>query len=97
MQTDTGKTILYETLDEIRNKWLDFKFAIHFSRLSNGSTEAWLNKEHIISYHGATCYSSKKGYSNPSHFYFKTGLYRDVMKEPMTIYIDDYCKKEIIR
>jgi len=96
MQTDTGKTILYETLDEIRNKWLDFKFAIHFSRLSNGSTDAWLNQEHIISYHGATCYSSKKGYSNPSHFYFKTGLYRDVMKEPMTIYIDNYCKKEIL-
>jgi Polysaccharide lyase len=38
MQTDTGKTTLYETHDEIRNKWLDFKFVIHFSRLSNGST-----------------------------------------------------------
>lgn len=97
MQTDTGKTTLYETHDEIRNKWLDFKFVTRFSRLANGSTEAWLNQEHIISYHGVTCYSSKKGYSNPGHFYFKMGLYRDVMKEPMTIYIDEYCKKEVLQ
>lgn len=97
MQTDSGKTKLYETYADIRNKWLDFKFIIHFSRLSNGSTEAWLNHEHIISYHGITCYSSNKGYTNPGHFYFKTGLYRDVMKEPMTIYIDEYCKKELMQ
>ena len=95
MEAESFDTTIYKTHDEIRNKWLDFRFVNCFSRLNNGHIKAWLNEKQILSYNGVTCYSSKKGYSDPSHFYFKTGLYRDLMPEPMTIYIDEYRKKEL--
>jgi hypothetical protein len=39
--------------------------------------------------------SAATGYTHPGRFYFKMGLYRDLMPEPMTIYIDEYRKKEL--
>ena len=96
VQTDSGESTIYKTKDEIRSKWLDFKFKIRFLRSAEGKVEAWLNEKQIINFKGTTCYSSKKGYTDKSHFYFKTGLYRDLMNEPMTIYIDEYSKKELI-
>jgi len=95
IQTDSGAKTVYQTKEEVRNKWLDFKFRVCFSRLANGSVTAWLNEKQIVHFNGSTCYSSLKGYPDKSYFYFKMGLYRDVMPEPMTIYIDDYSKKEI--
>jgi hypothetical protein len=95
IQTDSGRRTLYETTDEIRNKWLDFNFKVCFKRLGDGFVTAWLNEKQILDFKGATCYSSLKGYTAESRFYFKTGLYRDVMSVPMTIYIDEYSKKEI--
>ena len=97
IQTDTLRKVVYLTEDEIRNKWLDFKFKVRFSRSDSGQVDAWLNEKQIISYKGSTCYSVKKGYADKSYIYFKTGLYRDVMTEPMTIYIDEYSKKELIQ
>ncbi len=35
------------------------------------------------------------GYSGPGLFYFKMGLYRNVMLQPMTIYLDEYHKRKI--
>lgn len=93
IQTDSGKKTVYQTTDELRNKWLDFRFKLRFSRQGNGLTEAWLNEKQIVNFKGVTCYSSQRGYKNKSLFYFKMGLYRDVMPEPMTIYIDEYSKK----
>ena len=61
----------------------------------SGKVDAWLNEQQIINYRCSTSYSSKKGYNDKSYFYFKMGLYRDVMAEPMTIYIDEFRKKEI--
>lgn len=95
MQTDSGQVTLYKTTEEIRNKWLDFKFRVKFSRLANGQIDAWLNGDSIIHYAGISCYSSARGYPAKSYFYFKMGLYRDRMPQPMTIYIDEYSKKEL--
>jgi hypothetical protein len=95
LNTDSGAKTIYQTKEEVRNKWLDFKFNVCFSRLSNGWVNIWLNEKQITSFKGITCYSSQKGYNSNSYFYFKMGLYRDVMPVPMTIYIDDYSKKEI--
>ena len=95
IQTDSATKTVYETTDEIRNKWLDFRFRARFSRLNNGQADAWLNEKQIIHFNGITCYSSKKGYKDKSYFYFKMGLYRDIMPEPMIIYIDEYSKKEL--
>ena len=95
IQTDTTTVTVFQTTDEVRNKWLDFKFKVRFSRKADGLVEAWLNETQIINFKGITCYSSKKGYPDKSYFYFKTGLYRDLMPEPMTIYIDEYGKKKL--
>jgi hypothetical protein len=94
-QTGADEKIIFQTKDEVRNKWLDFKFSVRFSRMNNGETIAWLNEKQIINLKGITCYSSQNGYTAKSNFYFKTGLYRNVMPEPMTIYIDEYSKQEL--
>ena len=84
--TDAGRRKLYECKDEIRNRWLDFKFRIRFSKQDNGGIEAFLNNKNIISYKGITAYSEKRGYSSPNNlFYFKMGLYRARMPEPMSV------------
>lgn len=95
IRNDSTTKTVYETKDEVRNKWLDFTFKVRFSRLNNGEVNAWLNENKIINYRGITAYTSKKGYHDKSYFYFKTGLYRDRMSLPMTIYVDEY-RKQII-
>jgi hypothetical protein len=97
LNTDPGRQKLYEQSENVRNQWLDFKFQIRFSQQDSGAVTAYLNQKSIINYKGVTSYSGKKGY-HASHntYYFKMGLYRDRMQDPMTIYIDDYQKKEVV-
>ena len=59
--------------------------------------KAWLNDKQMVDYTGVNAYPENKqtGYAHPGQFYFKMGLYRDLMAEPMTIYIDEYRKKEL--
>jgi hypothetical protein len=87
--------VLYRTKKNLRNKWLDFRFIIRFSRKQDGEIKAWLNNELIVNHIGINAYPEKGGYPGQNRFYFKTGLYRDQMKEPMTIYIDEYSKKKL--
>ena len=88
---------LFETEDDVRGKWLDFKFQTRFSTGENGKIRAWLNGRQVVDYAGANAYpeDSLTGYPSPSRFYFRMGLYRDVMAEPMTIYVDEYRKKQL--
>lgn len=95
VQTSDDDQVIYQTKEEIRNKWLDFKFRVRFSRFNKGEIHAWLNNQQIINFKGVTCYASERGYTDASLFYFKMGLYRNVMPEPMTIYIDEYYKREL--
>jgi hypothetical protein len=96
-QIGPHQTTLFETKEELRGKWLDFKFQICFSTNENGRIKAWLNDKAVVDYKGVNAYpeDEKTSYPNPSRFYFKMGLYRDLMAEPMTIYIDEYRKKEL--
>ena len=89
------QNVLYKTTEDIRNRWLDFKFQTRFSKLQNGQIIAWLNDEMIVNYKGINAYPEKGGYPKINYFYFKIGLYRDKMAEPMTIYIDEYRKQQI--
>jgi hypothetical protein len=93
VQFDTSQKVLFRTTEDVRNKWLYFAFCIRFSRTGRGRIKASLNHDPIIDYAGRTAYSENNGYPMPSHFYFKMGLYRDTMAEPMVIYIDDYRKQ----
>jgi hypothetical protein len=96
-QTGPQKTALYTTQDELRGRWLDFKFQIRFTTGDKGRLKAWLNGRQVVDYTGVNAYpeNDATGYPNPSRFYFKMGLYRDVMAGPMTIYLDEYRKKEL--
>jgi hypothetical protein len=96
---DIGKhqMTLYEKKEEFRGRWLDFKFRARFSTNDNGRIKAWLGDKQVVDYTGVTANpeNAATGYPNPSRFYFKMGLYRNVMPEPMTIYIDEYRKKQL--
>ncbi len=96
-KTGADQTTIYETKEELRNRWLDFKFQIRFSTGANGRIKAWLDDKQIVDYTGVNAYpeNEQTRFADPGWFYFKTGLYRDVMAEPMTIYIDEYRKKEL--
>ena len=100
-QDETGKSILYSTTQEIRGRWLDFRFDTRFSRFGDGDQpgyiDAWLNGEQIVSYQGATLYQLQRGYPAHGYIYFKMGLYRDELQQPMTIYVDEYRKDELSR
>lgn len=95
LQIGIKKTVLFEQTDEIRNRWLDFKFNIRFSRRENGHLKIWMNDQQIVDYTGVTAYTEAYGYNPPNYFYFKMGLYRDQMPETMSIYIDEYRKQQL--
>jgi len=91
--------MLYRETNEFRGRWLDFKFQVRFSpKKENGRIKAWLGDKQLVDYQGVTADSEngETGYPSPSRFYFKMGLYRNVMAEPMTVYIDEYRKKEMV-
>ena len=87
---------IYQQQEEIRGRWLDFRFQVRFSKQKEGEVIAFLNDKEIVNYHGITSYPDDCLWlSTKNKYYFKMGLYRDKMPEPMWIYIDEYQKKEI--
>jgi hypothetical protein len=96
-QIGRHRAALFQTGEDLRDKWTDFRFQIRFTPQVGGLLRAWLNGRQVVDYRGVNAYpeSATTGYANPSVFYFKMGLYRDVMGEPMTIYIDEYRKTEL--
>jgi hypothetical protein len=95
LQISHERLTIFEQSENILGEWLDFRFNIRFSRENNGRLKVWLNGKEIIKYNGITAYSELFSYPEPGYFYFKTGLYRDQMNQPMTIIIDDYLKEEL--
>jgi len=98
LQTDPAvkRDTIFQLQDEIRNHWLDFRFRIRFSKQKEGAVNAFLNDKEIVNYHGITSYPDNCFWlSTKNRYYFKMGLYRDKMPEPMWIYIDEYQKREI--
>jgi Polysaccharide lyase len=97
-QAIAGKhLILYREAGEFRNRWLDFRVRTRFTPNNDGHVAVWLGDRQLIDYHGATAdpEGPGTGYANPSRFFFKMGLYRDLMTQPMTVYIDEYRKREL--
>jgi hypothetical protein len=96
-QDERAKSILYSTRQELRGRWLDFRFETHFSPDQDGQLDSWLNGESIVRYRGPTVYQPQRGYPAHGLVYFKTGLYRDEMQQPMAVYVDEYRKDELSR
>jgi Polysaccharide lyase len=89
--------VLYQQKADLRDRWLDFRFHVRFSTTQHGRVKAWLDGKQLVDFRGVTANSDNAttGYPSPSHFYFKLGLYRNVMTQPMTIYIDEYRKRQL--
>jgi len=96
-QDDARTFRLYSTREEMRGRWLDFRFVTRFSPAPDGAIDAWLNDRPIVHYRGPTVYEVRRGYPAHGVVYFKMGLYRDEMPRPMTLYLDDYRKDELGR
>jgi hypothetical protein len=97
LQTGSIRDTLYCSSNEIRNRWLDFKFQIRFSRQKDGEVKAFLAGKQIVNYKGVTSYQDEcRILSDKNKYYFKMGLYRDRMNVPMTIYIDEYRKNQMM-
>jgi hypothetical protein len=94
---DNKRYVLFREAGEFRNRWLDFRIQARFSTSSEGHIAIWLDNRQIVDFTGNTANAedSPGGYPNPDYFFFKMGLYRDVMEQPMTVYIDEYAKREL--
>lgn len=93
-KNDAGETTVYRSQGEMRGRWLDFRFVVRFSQEDEGAITAWMNGQQIVQYRGVTAYRAARGYPPHGLFYFKMGLYRDLMEQPMTIYLDDFRKDQ---
>jgi hypothetical protein len=89
--------VLYREKGEFRGRWLDFRVQARFTPNANGRVKVWLDGKQLVDYTGVTAdeENAATGYTNPSVFYFKMGLYRNLMAEPMTVYIDEYHKRQL--
>jgi hypothetical protein len=94
---DRKLVMLYRQKGEFRGKWLDFRVQARFTPHPDGRVKVWLDGKPLVDYTGVTAddENATTGYANPSYFYFKMGLYRDLMTEPMTVYIDEYRKRQL--
>jgi hypothetical protein len=85
---------LYRGDEDVRGRWLDFRFVIRFDPADTGSVDATLDGVPIIHYRGPAIYLPPSGHAF-QRVYFKTGLYRDALGEgPWTIYVDEYRKDQ---
>jgi Polysaccharide lyase len=94
-QDKDEKVVLYQGSEDVRGKWMDFRFVTHFDSGAEGSVDAFLNGQEIVRYRGPTVFPPGPGYPRGGLVYFKMGLYRDALNEPpWTIYIDEYRKDQ---
>ena len=90
-----GKTLLYQGDEDVRGRWLDFRFTTRWDRTAAGAVDATLDGHGILHYEGPTIYQPGSGHPRYALIYFKTGLYRDALHEPpWTMYVDEYRKDQ---
>ena len=91
------RVVLYRETRDLRGHWLDLRFQVRLTPESTGFVRAWLDGQQVVNYQGPTANTEtpSTGYSSPSQYYFKMGLYRDLMTQPMTIYFDEYRKRQL--
>lgn len=93
-----GSTItLFEQPGEFRGRWHDFRVQARFVPTPDGHVKVWLDGKLILDHRGITAYpeTPASGYPKNGYIYFKMGLYRNLMPEPMTVYIDEYRKRDL--
>ena len=88
---------LFTTREEIRGRWTDLRFRLRFSHTARGRVQAWLDERQVLDAAGVTVNAENDvtGYRPPGRFYFKLGLYRDLLPFPETLYVDEYRKTQL--
>ncbi len=89
IETPKGRTTIYRYHGPILGQWLDLRYRIRFAR-ADGAVTVWLNGARVADYQGPLGYPD-----DPPEVYFRLGLYRDRMSQPMVIYFDDYRKERV--
>jgi hypothetical protein len=94
---DHHRTVLWRKSGDLRNRWLDFRIRARFQPDDHGRVQFWFNNESILDHTGQTLNhpGPASGYPEHGYIYFKMGLYRDLMPQPMTVYIDEYRKRQL--
>jgi hypothetical protein len=80
-----GRKEKYDLPPITKNKWIDMIYHLRYSTGKDGLVEVWMNGKRVVAYSGPTAEADAK-----NAFYNKIGLYRDRLKQPMTIYFDNY-------
>ena len=84
IETPQGRQTIYGHGEPIQGRWLDLRYRIRF-HLSDGIVTAWLNGVQLVDYRGPLGFPD-----DPPDVYFRLGLYRNRMAQPMIIYFDDF-------
>jgi hypothetical protein len=90
-----GKALLYQGDEDVRGRWVDFRFVTRWDSTDKGTIDATLDGRGVVHYEGPTTYQPGPGHPRRALIYFKTGLYRDALHEPpWTMYVDEYRKDQ---
>ena len=89
LDTRGGVREEYDLPPILPGRWNDIVYHVRFTGDLSGMIEIWMNGQQVVRFAGPTASARGK-----AQFYHKVGLYRDRMKEPMTIFIDNYAMGE---
>jgi hypothetical protein len=94
---DHTRRVLWAQQRDLRGRWIDLRFQTRFTPEVSGEVRTWLDGAQVVDYRGVTANqeNAASGYKHPGSFYFKMGLYRNTMQQPMTMYLDAYRKTEL--
>jgi len=84
IETPQGRQTIFRRAGPLQGRWLDLRYRIRF-HLTDGAVAAWLDGAQVADYRGPLGFAD-----DPPDVYFRLGLYRDRMAEPMVIYFDDF-------
>jgi hypothetical protein len=80
-----GRRKEYQMPPITQGQWADMIFHVRYSPTNDGLVEVWMDGKRVVAYSGPAAEAGAK-----DAFYNKIGLYRDRLKQPMTIYFDNY-------
>jgi hypothetical protein len=84
IETPQGRQTLFRRPGPIQGRWLDLRYRIRF-HLTDGAVMAWLDGVQVVDYRGPLGFAD-----DLPDVYFRLGLYRNRMAQPMVLYFDDF-------
>ncbi len=84
IETPQGRQTIFRRAGPIQGRWLDLRYRIRF-HVTDGAVTAWLDGPQVVDYRGPLGFAD-----DPPDVYFRFGLYRNRMAQPMALYFDDF-------